>query len=390
MNRTEATSRPGTGPGVTPAPVRVDGLRQVLAKAERERVSATFWSEELLELGGDVVARIRGHRLDVDGKPGPQDKFVREERIGQLPPGSGPFSLSIQVADVNPGEWSVSAELLPADPARRPRGPKRARSKQAGRGAPLRLAAWSHRRLRDAETDSVTTTTAIGVRRPGVVRGGWAAMVALGVVSALTVQQILFRLEGLPAVSGLAVSLLAAVAGGIGAKAWYVVLDRKHGRWNGWCIQGFVAALVPVLVVGGPLIGVPVGRFFDLSTPPLFLGMAIGRLGCFTAGCCGGRPTRSRFGVWASDRRVGVRRIPTQLLEASLSLAMFAATLSIVTEFRPDSGGAIFAGAVAAYTLVRQLLLRFRAEARRTTLGTWVTAGVAAAVLIAVAAISLG
>lgn len=210
-------------------------------------------------------------------------------------------------------------------------------------------------------------------------------MVAVGVASALAVQQLLFRAAGLPALSGLTVSLLAAGAGGAGAKAWYMLLDREHGRHRGWCIQGFVAALLLVLMIGGPVIGVPIGTFLDLSTPPLFLGMAIGRLGCLMAGCCGGRPTCSRFGIWCSDQRIGVKRIPTQLLESALSLATFAVTVGIVISSTP-SAGAVFVGAVAAYTLVRQLLLRFRAEARRTTAGTWVTAAVAAAMLVLVTA----
>jgi phosphatidylglycerol---prolipoprotein diacylglyceryl transferase len=75
-----------------------------------------------------------------------------------------------------------------------------------------------------------------------------------------------------------------------------------------------------------------------------------------------GRPTASRWGVWASDGRVGVRRIPTQLLESLASLALGAATLLLFLVHQPALPGALFVGAVAGYTLCRQLLLPFRAE----------------------------
>ena len=110
--------------------------------------------------------------------------------------------------------------------------------------------------------------------------------------------------------------------------------------------------------------------------------MAIGRVGCFFAGCCGGPPTASRWGVWSSDQRVGARRIPTQLLE--LVLAGILGLLVLVAVLSHGSaGGAIFVAALAAYTLGRQGLLRLRAEPRQTRLGGLLTAALAALVLIA-------
>ena len=380
-------ARPRNSSRPTP-PAKTKPLRELLERAEQEVLSATFWAENLPPSDDPVVVQVRGRRLDVAGKPSAGDSFVRDEQVDPLPAGSGPFSISVTVADVNPGEWAVSAELIRPTKATSRSTPKRGAPKRASRGKPLSLAAWSRRRLADAHADSVTTTTAIGIRRPGIVRGGWAAMVGLALVSALTLQQVLLRSEELPPWDGLALSLVAAFAGGIGAKAWYLFLDREHGRWNGWCIQGFVAALLAVLVVGAPLIGVPVGTFLDLSTPALFLGMAVGRLGCVLGGCCGGRPTCSRLGVWISDQRIGVRRIPTQLLESSLSLTTAVATYALVATDRPATAGAVFVGAVAAYTLFRQALLKLRAEARRTTTGSRITA--ALAVLMLVGAVAFG
>jgi phosphatidylglycerol:prolipoprotein diacylglycerol transferase len=127
---------------------------------------------------------------------------------------------------------------------------------------------------------------------------------------------------------------------------------------------------------------VPVGAFLDAIAPGLMLGLAVGRVGCFFAGCCGGPPTASRWGVWSSDQRVGARRIPTQLLESLLALSLGLGVLVAILVYGPK-GGAFFVAALAAYTLVRQGILRLRAEPRRTKLGGPVTAIIAALVLIA-------
>jgi phosphatidylglycerol:prolipoprotein diacylglycerol transferase len=111
--------------------------------------------------------------------------------------------------------------------------------------------------------------------------------------------------------------------------------------------------------------------------------MAIGRQGCFLHGCCVGRPTASRWGIWASDGRVGARRAPTQQLESLACLAIGLAALFLVLQARPPVAGTIFVGAVAAYTVCRQLLLPFREEPRRSSLGRRAAMIAAGLVLIA-------
>src|SRR5262249_23002945 len=123
------------------------------------------------------------------------------------------------------------------------------------------------------------------------------------------------------------------------------------------------------------------GVFLDVTTPGLLFAMAVGRVGCFFAGCCGGPPTASRFGIWSSDQRVGARRIPTQLLESGLAgLLGFFALLGVLSH--GPAGGAFFVAGLSAYTLGRQGLLHLRTEPRKTRQGGPITASLAALVLI--------
>jgi phosphatidylglycerol:prolipoprotein diacylglycerol transferase len=184
----------------------------------------------------------------------------------------------------------------------------------------------------------------------------------------------------------LAVSAAVVLAGIIGARAWYVMLQRGKTEGlavRGRCIQGTVAggalAAVPALMIAS----IPVGTFFDAATPGLFFAMAAGRQGCFLTGCCGGRLTASRFGIWSSDGRIGVRRLPAQQLEALACLLIAATALAAFLETGRAAGGAVFAGGMAVYILARQGLLALRAEPRRWPLAGPVTLAAAAAALLA-------
>jgi phosphatidylglycerol:prolipoprotein diacylglycerol transferase len=181
------------------------------------------------------------------------------------------------------------------------------------------------------------------------------------------------------------VVIAALAAGAVGAKAWFLFLHRgrppaQEGFFVGWTIQGFVAGVV--LAVGGAaLLGaIPAGIFLDTAAPGVLFGMTSGRIGCFLAGCCGGRPTASRWGVWSSDRRIGVRRIPTQLMEAVLAGGLGVAALVFLFRVGTADGG-VFAAAFATYTLVRQTILGFRAEARLSSLGPLLTAAACVVVI---------
>ena len=125
-----------------------------------------------------------------------------------------------------------------------------------------------------------------------------------------------------------------------------------------------------------------------MTTPGVFLGMAIGRPGCFLTGCCAGRPTASQWGLVSSDRRVVVRRFPVQLVEAATALVIGVVTLVFVLSAQPSIPGMVFAAALAAYTFARQLLFPLRTESR-TSRGRILTMVVCGVVLVAVVGVAL-
>jgi phosphatidylglycerol:prolipoprotein diacylglycerol transferase len=207
-------------------------------------------------------------------------------------------------------------------------------------------------------------------------------MVTLGMIVALALQGLVISADHLALGPVWTVSLVAIVVGIVGAKVWFIVLHRREHRLEGWCIQGFIASAPLAAAILLAVLHVPAGVFLDVTAPGLLVGMAVGRVGCFFAGCCGGPLTASRWGVWSSDQRVGGRRIPTQLLESVLALSLGLGVLVAVLGHGP-AGGAFFVASLAAYILGRQGLLRLRAEARQTRLGGLATSALAVLVLIA-------
>lgn len=331
-----------------------------------------------------VAVRFSGHRIGAAAsKRQSNDYFSQVEPVDPLVPGSGPVSITARIRGINPGEWRVAAELIDRNHGKRVRVLPWSRHGGPSRVTPM---LWYQRRpVPDTGDGALRTGLLAFARVPGVTLGAWPAFVGLGVGVGLALQAMLSARAHLDVGSALIVSSVASVAGLIGAKAWYVALNRGAGAASavqGLCIQGFLVGAVAAGIAALAVVRVPVGPFLDAATPGLFFGMAIGRQGCFFGGCCSGRVTASSWGLWASDRRVGTKRIPTQLMESLVALAIGLATLTWILFAYLPVAGTVFVAGVAAYTLGRQILLPLRAQPRKTSIGRWLAMAAAAAALI--------
>lgn len=379
---------PPSGPAPADSTNAVDGW---LAAVQQEMLTATYWFDpEEHGLTGSVTILFSGRRVDRTGQPGRRDTFSQQEVVDGIIPGAGPVAVTTRVSGINAGEWLVTA---------RPVGRSavgKARSQASGGPRPPD-AELSDRTIWPGRTPSAPYSSTSRVRTalvpllrvPGVVRFAWPLMVGLGIIVGLAIQAVLLAHVQAQVVSGLMVSVTAVLVGGIAAKAWYVAV-HKGRRYDGWCIQGFILG-TSLVAAGLPLmvLSIPVGTYLDTAAPALLLGMLIGRPGCFLVGCCAGRPTASRWGLWCSDRRVAMRRIPTQLMEAIICLPIGFVALMLVLAGPPMLPGSIFVGALAAYTLARQFILPLRAEPRQTTLGPLLAAAVSALALIGVVVLAV-
>lgn len=137
-------------------------------------------------------------------------------------------------------------------------------------------------------------------------------------------------------------------------------------------------------------------RTADVLVPGVAIGQAIGRLGCFSAGCCYGRPTNVRWGIAFRDpyatRAVGtpldIPLHPTQLYESFAVALLFLGLLWLAR--RKRFHGQVTVAYLFAYAVLRFAIEFYRGDAARGTLfGGWVSTSQFIAILVALAALAM-
>lgn len=217
----------------------------------------------------------------------------------------------------------------------------------------------------------------------------YAAMLYVGVVLGLVAGNVAANASGLDGGRVYVASVLLLLPALAGARLASLAGDRDAwraaggGLWRRW--QGgqamygglvMVPASVPLLAV----LEVPFGKFWDVGTFTVLVGMVFARAGCLLTGCCAGRPTEHRLGMVLPDRRgVRARRVPTQLLEGAVAVALLGgAVLLTAADLAP---GSVFAATLAAYSVARLFLQPLRERQSRVA-GVPALRVVSAAVLV--------
>ena len=130
---------------------------------------------------------------------------------------------------------------------------------------------------------------------------------------------------------------------------------------------------------------VSVRHVADVLAPSLALGHAVGRLGCFLAGCCFGKPAAGPLGIAFPDGSIALQDHvargllplhaehtpplhPTQLYEAIGELALFFALLRLAPRLRRAGDATLLW--LASYSALRFVLEMFRGDVVRSFLTT--------------------
>jgi phosphatidylglycerol:prolipoprotein diacylglycerol transferase len=134
---------------------------------------------------------------------------------------------------------------------------------------------------------------------------------------------------------------------------------------------GFFGAVLTILLYSH-FQNLPLLPVLDVSAAALPLSHAIGRLGCFAAGCCFGKPTDLPWGVTFTDevaaRLAGtplhISLHPTQLYEAAAEFLNFL--LLVWLGARQRFAGQMFATYLVLYGIERGFIEFFRGDPGRT------------------------
>jgi phosphatidylglycerol:prolipoprotein diacylglycerol transferase len=113
----------------------------------------------------------------------------------------------------------------------------------------------------------------------------YGVLVNVGGATAVLVALSRAKRFGVPRYDQFAVAMLAICGGIVGAFALHFALHRAPGFvWYGGAAGGALAAFIYCRVYSVDFLAA-----LDAGAPGIALGHAIGRIGCFVAGCCYGR-----------------------------------------------------------------------------------------------------
>ena len=171
----------------------------------------------------------------------------------------------------------------------------------------------------------------------------YGLLVSIGVLTGLWISVRNSERLGINGEKAWNLGIIVVLCGIVGAKVLYIINDwsiyRDHpgeifsldtlqagGVFSGGLLAAFVAAAWYVWRNHMPALGT-----CDAFAPGLALGHAIGRIGCFAAGCCYGKETHHWWGVtftnplaWSiTQTPLNVPLEPTQLFEAAVEFANF-------------------------------------------------------------------
>lgn len=142
---------------------------------------------------------------------------------------------------------------------------------------------------------------------------------------------------------------LVVVAGMTSAEAWHLRVHASPGLSS---MGGIAGGLVAAAVVSRT-IGIANRDLLDALLPGVLVGFAIGRVGCFLAGCCYGRPTTVAWGI-VFPALGPPPRCPVQLIEAALDLGLAWCCR------RPQTRGVTAGLGMIGYALIRVVLEPWR------------------------------
>jgi phosphatidylglycerol---prolipoprotein diacylglyceryl transferase len=150
----------------------------------------------------------------------------------------------------------------------------------------------------------------------------YGVLLALAFLSALLIAAKLAARDGLPRERVYDLGLWMLLAAIVGSKALMLFTEPGY-RENPWSLFSldflrsggvFYGGFIGAAAVGYFLIRrykLPWWKTADAFAPGIALGNAIGRQGCFAAGCCWGKPTLASWGVHFTEAGHRVTGVPT-------------------------------------------------------------------------------
>lgn len=198
--------------------------------------------------------------------------------------------------------------------------------------------------------------------------------VALGFIIALFVTIRLGKTEGFDAQKIMDMGFIMILGGIIGSRVTYTIMNLSYyvryplhffKIWEGGLVfSGGLITVALLMIWYARKNKISYWLLGDLWAPAIAIGQSIGRIGCFMAGCCYGKPTDLFCGVVFSNPKslapLNIPLHPTQLYLALSGSIIFLILLFI--RKRKNYAGQVFLWFLILHSLARISIERFRGD----------------------------
>jgi len=216
----------------------------------------------------------------------------------------------------------------------------------------------------------------------GVTIYTYGFLFALGVGVSFLLSLARVKKAGLDGDAVFDVFFWTVVWGAVGSKLLLVVtnpemLTQGEALQNlfrsGGTFYGAILAGLPALIILAHRKRLPLLPIADMVAPFVALGHSFGRLGCFCAGCCFGRPTAGPLSVVftnpvafeKSGTPLHVHLFPSQLVEAIFNFLNFLILNTFYLKRKKKTPGTVLALYILNYAVIRFFLEYFRGDEDR-------------------------
>lgn len=167
----------------------------------------------------------------------------------------------------------------------------------------------------------------------------------------------------------------------VGSRLLYIIIYYEYFMerplemikvWNGGLI--YYGGFIPALLIGIWYVRknrLSIWKTADIMAPSIAIGQALGRLGCFSAGCCYGKEATLPWAVTFSNpdslARLNVPLHPTQLYSSLNAFSIFL-ILTAVKRFKKFDG-LLICLYMLLYSITRSIIEVFRGDDRGFIIG---------------------
>jgi len=205
----------------------------------------------------------------------------------------------------------------------------------------------------------------------------YGLMMATAFIFAIMLTQKMVKREGLPKFIMPELSSIIIISSLIGARTFFLVFEEPptsildiFAIWKGGLViyGGIIFAVISSIIYIKKK-KLPLGKIFDAFAPSIGLGLFFGRIGCFFAGCCYGKPTDSVLGISFPAKApvydgTGIQQCsavhPTQLYSSLAGMIIFILLMLLYKKKKFD--GEIFLLLTVFYSISRFIIEIYRID----------------------------